>query len=210
VATPGRSSSFPDRHPAQLLIRIGVGVALVLFAQVCAAGQSSVLVVGGAWIAIPAPAGFKDVMSNPAARWLAQPYRSAVHDVAALYVPEGIQVEKVEAGGDIGRHMVLLQPRSPELQRPKSYREFRDDEELRQRIAKENDLRVIRDSGTSAVTLAVRSGPPVAVVVATSSMLVRERLVTFHVVSVLQSAEDSQWVIDTTLRWIEAIDAANP
>jgi hypothetical protein len=30
------------------------------------------------------------------------------------------------------------------------------------------------------------------------------------VVSVLRSAEDSQWVIDTTLRWIEAIDAANP
>lgn len=210
MATPGRSSSFPDGRPVQRLIRAGLALALVLCAQVSAADESAVLVIGGARIVIPAPAGFKNAMSLPAARWLAEPYRSSVYDVAALYVPQALQVETVEAGRDVGRHMVLLLPRSPELQRGKSPREFRDDEALRRRIAKESDLRVIRDAGTSAVTLAVRSESSVAVAVATTSMLVRERVVSFHVVSVLRSDEDRQWVVDTSLGWIEAIEAANP
>lgn len=187
----------------------GIGVAAVLFAQVCAADESGTVTFGEARIVIPPPAGFKNVVSNPDAQWLTQPYRSSVHDVVAFYVPEGTPVEKVEAGREIGRHMVVLRPRRPELQRPKSYREFRDDEEVRQRIAKQHDLRVIHDAGNSAVTLAIRSSPTADVVVATSSVLVRERLVTLHVVSVLRGDEGSGWVIATTMQWIESINAAN-
>ena len=68
---------------------------------------------------------------------------------------------------------------------------------------------MIRDAGTSAVSLAVTSSPPADVVVATSSILVRERVVTVHVVSVLQSDEDRTWVIEATMRWIEGINSAN-
>ena len=138
-----------------------------------------------------------------------QPLRRNVYDVAALYVPVDMQIEKVEAGREVRRHMVLLRPRTAELQRPKSYLEFRNDEPLRQQIANRGNLQVIRDAGTSAVTLAVTSSPPADVVVATSSILVRERVVTVHVVSVLQSNEDRTWVIEATMRWIESINSAN-
>ena len=59
------------------------------------------------------------------------------------------------------------------------------------------------------MTLAVTPSPPADVVVATSSILARERVVTVHVVSVLRSDEDRAWVIEATMRWIESIDAAN-
>ena len=59
------------------------------------------------------------------------------------------------------------------------------------------------------MSLAVTSSPPADVVVATSSILVRERVVTVHVVSVLQSNEDRTWVIEATMRWIESINSAN-
>ena len=57
--------------------------------------------------------------------------------------------------------------------------------------------------------LAFTASPPADVVVATSSILVRERVVTVHVVSVLQRDEDRTWVIEATMRWIERIDSAN-
>ena len=189
---------------------VALGVALALFALVCAAEESGTITLGGARIAIPSPAGFKNVISNPDAQWLAPAYRSSAYDVAALYVPLDLQVDTVQAGREITRHMVLLRPRDPKLEGPKSLREFRDDEPLRRQMAQRGNLQVIRDEGNAAVTLAVRSGPPVNVVVATTSLLVRERLVTFHVVSVLETDEDRQWVIDTTMRWIDSINAANP
>jgi hypothetical protein len=193
----------------KLLIQNCMGIAVVVLALVCSAEESGTISLGGARIAIPPPAGFKDVISNPDAQWLTRAYRSSVYDVAALYVPVDMQIEKVEAGREVRRHMVLLRPRNPELQRPKSYLEFRNDETLRQQIASRGNLQVIRDAGTSAVTLAVTSSSPADVVVATSSILVRERVVTVHVVSVLHSDEDRTWVIETTMRWIESINSAN-
>ena len=68
----------------------------------------------------------------------------------------------------------------------------------------------MRDAGNACVTLDIRADPPTPVVVATTSILVRERLLTLHVVSVLQSAADKQWVLDTTGRWIDSINAKNP
>jgi hypothetical protein len=192
----------------KLLIQHCMGIAVVVLALVCSAEESGTISLGGARIVIPPPAGFKDVVSNPDAEWLTRAYRSPVYDVAALYVPVDMQIEKVEAGREVRRHMVLLRPRNPELERPKSYLEFRNDAPLRQQIATRGNLQVIRDAGTSAVTLAVTSSPPA--VVATSSILVRERVVTVHVVSVLQNDEDRTWVIETTMRWIESISSANP
>jgi hypothetical protein len=194
----------------KLLIQSCMGIAVVVLALVCSAEESGIISLGGARIVIPPPAGFKDVMSNPDAQWLTRAYRSSVYDVAALYVPVDMPIEKVEAGREVRRYMVLLRPRNPELQRPKSYREFRNDEALRQQIATRGNLQAIRDAGTSAVTLAVTSSPPADVVVATSSILVRERVVTVHVVSVRHNDEDRTWVIETTMRWIDSISSANP
>ena len=103
------------------LIQNCMGIAVVVLALVCSAEESGTISLGGARIVIPPPAGFKDVMSNPDAQWLTRAYRSSVYDVAALYVPVDMQIEKVEGGREVRRHLVLLRPRNPELERPKSY-----------------------------------------------------------------------------------------
>jgi hypothetical protein len=191
------------------ILPVVAGLIAMLAAQPCAADELTLLSIGGASIAIPAPAGFKNVASNPEARWLTEPYRSAAYDVAALYVPADVRIETVQAGREVRRHMVLLRPLTAELQQRKTASEFRGDAEPRRRLAEQYQLRVVRDEGNVAATLAIRSSPPLEVAVETVSLLLRERVVTLHVVSVHLGDEDQRWVTETADRWIESIEAKN-
>src|SRR5437879_4625379 len=142
--------------------------------------MSENMTLGGAKLVIPPPSGFQNVISNPDAQWLARPYASSLYDIMAFYIPDGMQVEKVQAGREIPRYMVLLRSSTPAFQGRKTYREFRDERSLRQELAKQGNLQMIRDAGNACVTLDIRADPPTPAVVATTSILVRERLLTLH------------------------------
>ena len=185
-------------------------IVLVVVPLVCGAAASDTVTIGGAKLVIPPPAGFKNVMSNPASHWLAQSYASPYNDVLAFYVPDAMQIDKIQAGREIPRHMILLCSSHPAFQRRKSYQEFRNEQGMRQEMAQHGHVQVIRDAGNAFVTLAIRTEPQASVVVATTSLLVRERLLMLHVTSVLHSDADTQWVLETTRGWIDSINANNP
>jgi len=193
-----------------ILLQHCLCIALVVVPLVCNAAASDTVTIGGAKLVIPPPDGFKNVMANPASHWLAQSYASPYNDIMAFYVPDDIQIEQVQAGRDIPRHMILMRSSRPAFQRRMSYQEFRDEQSMRQDIAQQGNLQVIRDTGNAFVTLAIRTEPSASVVVATTSLLVRERLLMLHVTSALHSDADTQWVIETTRRWIDNINAKNP
>jgi hypothetical protein len=195
--------------PMPHLLQHWMSLVWIFFPLVCSAVASDTVTMGGAQIIIPPPSGLHNVIANPAAHWFARAYASASYEVAALYIPTGLQVENVTAGRDIHRHAVLVLPRHPALRGPKSSRAFREEHRLRQALAREGRLHVLRDAGNAFVTMDTRADPPASVVVATSSLLVRERLLTLHVASVRHSDDDRQWVIEATLRWIDSIQAAN-
>src|SRR5262245_37860833 len=88
-------------------------MALVVLPLVCGAAASDTITLGGAKLVIPPPIGFKNVMPNPDAQWLAHTYASSLYEVMAFYIPDGIPAEKVQAGHEIPRHMVLLRSSHP-------------------------------------------------------------------------------------------------
>jgi len=178
-------------------------------ALTAATGAPATVTLGGAQITIPPPPGFRNVTTNPDAEWMARVYRSSTHDVAVFFVPEDLRVERVQTGRDVPRYMVVLRPRDPALQQPRSLREFRSDETVRKALARRGNLDVVRDADNAAITVAMSTAEGTDVVVATTSLLVRQRVLTFHVASIRSSDDDRRWVIETSLRWIDAITAAN-
>src|SRR5438105_3211310 len=69
-----RVPEMTRRSFMKVMIRNCTSLAVVGLALVCSAEDPGTISLGGARIVIPPPAGFKDVMSNPDAQWLAQAY----------------------------------------------------------------------------------------------------------------------------------------